>query len=491
MIRNILPERYGISSRRIAAFLNRLKTEHYNLHSFQINRNNNPVYAMAVAPFTLESPHRLFSAAKAIISLSVLFAIQEGKLHFEDRVIDYFSEYIPLHYSPHLAKMTVYDLLTMQTGMEIDPFIRFLRDDSVDLVKLFFETPVVSAPGSGFRYNNSVPHVLYRLVEYATGTDFETYQRTHVCEPLNTRINAQYDHLGYYNPLTIVMSNEGLLNIGKFYTQLGCWNGNQLLDRNLIQYATSYHVPTKKNQLNWGEDSGYGMQVMRNSYGGFRLPGGFGQFAICLPDDGITVSIMSADEQIDCVLNAFREEIYTSIQKKPLPEDPDGVQLLSRAELSLSFVPIGDSQVRGNKFPFDKTFCFPENPQGLEKFVLSPFDSGLMMTASVHGKVQRSGCGLHGDWFENRQRIFVKPDYSIQQAIFTVDPEICFSSGSWIDDNTFEFVQQSPAEMGYSLCRLSFVDETLKVYWPKPVGMGRVSLDDCLELVSERRKINE
>lgn len=481
-----MPEEAGIPSAGIASFLERLEREKYNLHSIQICRDGETVFSAAVAPFTIQSPHRLFSAAKAIISLPVLFAIQEGKMRFEDHVIDFFPEMIPAKRSENLCRMTVYDLMTMQTGMKSDPFVQLLQDESTDLVRCFFETPVEKRPGTGFRYNNSVPHVLYTLVERATKTDFETYLNSHVCEPLEAPITAQYSSSGIYNPLTTVMSNESLLHIGEFYTQFGSWKGHQLIDESLMRYATRYHVPTDPNQKCWKEESGYGMQVMRNSYGGFRLPGGFGQFAICLPDDHLTVSIMSADERIVCLLDAFREEIYSSIQVKPLPENWQGVKKLQEAVKNLTYAPEGKEGAAGRDFPLNRVFHFALNEHGLQSLSIRQQNNEVLLEASVNGALLQARCGMNGEWSLNQTHFFAQPDRSLQQAIYTADPEQCFLSGAWTDDNTFTFVQQCLGEMGHTVCRITYNQECVSVAWPKPVGMGRATLDGCTVLRSEK-----
>ena len=85
-----VPEAVGISSRHIAAYLQRLRECDYEIHSLQIIRKKKLIFAAAADPYTLESPHRLLSAAKAIIAAAVLFAIDEGRLSFDSRIIDFF-----------------------------------------------------------------------------------------------------------------------------------------------------------------------------------------------------------------------------------------------------------------------------------------------------------------------------------------------------------------------------------------------------------------
>lgn len=86
------PEEAGISSQAITAFLHALHTRHYRLHSLMIARSAGICYADAAEPYTLDTPHRLCSAAKSILSLNLLAAMEEGKLSEEDAVAAFFPE---------------------------------------------------------------------------------------------------------------------------------------------------------------------------------------------------------------------------------------------------------------------------------------------------------------------------------------------------------------------------------------------------------------
>lgn len=58
----------------------------------------------------------LHSLSKIGTSICVGFAVDEGKLHLEDKFLDYVREDLPDEYDEALENITVYDLLTMQAG---------------------------------------------------------------------------------------------------------------------------------------------------------------------------------------------------------------------------------------------------------------------------------------------------------------------------------------------------------------------------------------
>ena len=325
------PEQQGISSGHIATFLQEIERSNYDLHSLQIVRNGKLCFSSAASPYTLSSWHRMFSAAKAVIAATVLFAMDEGKLSLGDRVTDYFRDLIPESLIPQYERMTVYDLLTMQTGQTDDPFVELFTNPDADLTRLFFTKPVPQTPGVRFSYNNTVPHVLYCLVERATGVDIATYLRMHLCAPLGAPIMAQYNADGMYNPCTTVMSSDALLKIAVWFLQEGAWEGKQLLNPELIRSAGSLQVSTEFPAKGYSNSKGYGFQLWRNAYGGYRMDGGFGQFGIILPEEDMAVAIMSNERKAELVLDLFYDQIYSHMRKEPLPYDPTASTCLENA----------------------------------------------------------------------------------------------------------------------------------------------------------------
>ena len=114
------PESVGIASGHIANYLMRLRDIDYDIHSLQIVKDGKLIFANASEPFMLESPHRLLSAAKAIIAAAVLFAVDEGFLSFDSKIIDYFRDKLPDTYDKRFEDITLYDILTMQSGQNSD-----------------------------------------------------------------------------------------------------------------------------------------------------------------------------------------------------------------------------------------------------------------------------------------------------------------------------------------------------------------------------------
>ena len=60
----------------------------------------------------------IYSASKSFTSCAVGFAVQEGLIDLDERLMDAFKEDIPNNPDENLKKATVKDLLTMTLGQE-------------------------------------------------------------------------------------------------------------------------------------------------------------------------------------------------------------------------------------------------------------------------------------------------------------------------------------------------------------------------------------
>ena len=145
----------------------------------------------------------------------------------------------------------------MQTGQKEDPFPALFQDFDADLIDLFLHTPPVEEPGMHFRYNNTVPHMIYAVTERATGERIEAYQRRHFCEPMGASMWAPTNSRGQYNPVVTSMSASSFMKYALLYLREGDWFGHRLLQAETIRQATKEHVRTGQS----GNEAGYGWQI--------------------------------------------------------------------------------------------------------------------------------------------------------------------------------------------------------------------------------------
>jgi CubicO group peptidase (beta-lactamase class C family) len=115
------PESAGVSAKAILDFLDAVEHEKMELHSFMMLRHGQVIAEGWWEPYGPELVHTMYSMSKSFTSTAVGFAVAEGKMSVEDKVVSFFPDDLPAKVSDNLAAMRVKDLLTMSTGNEKEP----------------------------------------------------------------------------------------------------------------------------------------------------------------------------------------------------------------------------------------------------------------------------------------------------------------------------------------------------------------------------------
>ncbi len=362
------PESVGIPSGAIADCLEAIIRSDRNIHSLHVFKNGYLVAGGSAKPFTDTSRRRVYSTMKSVIALAVLFLVQEGKLSFEDKIVDWFPGDVPEDCSELMKNLTLRNILNMSVGQEKDALSIYhaanfgeemiplgqrgkgfgldFDPKGMTLEQIFFRLPMDFVPGTRFHYVNTVPELLIRLITKASGTDFIHYLKPRLFDKLHTDVfNSQettdkgWSPAGYHRSAdeevstyldgsTTVTSSKDLCKFALFYLQRGSWEGEQLLDPALIDEATSLLIPTADFAAKTGqaEDNayGYGMQIWRNSYGGYQMLGGCGQTAVIIPELELAIVWCAFDPAYHDGGTAVlvRDLIFKALRKHAIQEDP-------------------------------------------------------------------------------------------------------------------------------------------------------------------------
>ena len=100
------PDSQGVPSGAILQFLTELDRLDVDLHSLYIFRNGFQLLGANRRPYQGDTPRRIYSAAKALTGLAVLFAIQEGLVSLKTRLTQLFPEDLPETVTPRMESIT-------------------------------------------------------------------------------------------------------------------------------------------------------------------------------------------------------------------------------------------------------------------------------------------------------------------------------------------------------------------------------------------------
>lgn len=333
---HVSPESVGIPSSAVMEFLDRLYAYGIEMHSFMLLRHGKVCAQGWWHPYAPETPHIMFSFSKSLTSTAIGFAVQEGILSLDDKLVDLFPDKIPENPSENLKKAAVRHLLMMGCGHETE--IPNLGIGDPDWIKSFLHHPFVFEPGTKFMYNTAGTNLLAAILKRKSGQHVTEFLKPRLFEPLGmTDIfcqplpdGTQMGGAGMY------LTTEDMARFVQFVANEGMWEGKQLLNKEWFAMATSKQIENKG--VGWGGDpdwqQGYGFQFWRCEPDGvFRGDGAFGQYGIVMKKQDAVLVITSASLRLQAVLTAVWDTLLPKMSADPLPEDTHGwARLRSRLQ---------------------------------------------------------------------------------------------------------------------------------------------------------------
>ncbi len=479
------PETQGIPSSAIIHFLEEIEARDVELDSIQIVRNGYMVFDLVRAPYTHDSFHRIYSAAKGIVATAVLFAIQDGLFGINDKVIPLLPpEWIPEVRSEKWDRLTVYHLLTMTTGHDRDTMMEMWKRDC--WIRTFFEVDPVYEPGTYFLYDMGAQYVMNEIIARATKKTVGEYLE----EKLFAKIGVEYTNNftepeGNFFSSTMQLKPDGLTRLALFYLQKGKWNGEQLLREDLAVLAGEHHGPSSHYAPGRPQNpafAGYALHMWRNKAGGFRFDGGQGQFGLVLPEENMAVGIMSCANNAGVILDLFFDTVFADCYNHPLEEDPYETAKLSYLKDHFSLAPLhtaphseAEGAVSG------KTYVLQDNPWGQEEIRFTFGQDRALITVRENGTEKTVSCGLSGQWESGSFGYILTPKKPEEAA--DTDRNLGFDyqktmySGGWSDPDTFRFYMRSESLLCDHRYECVFMDDVIELRIDQNVIYPRRSPD--------------
>lgn len=305
----VSPQSVGLDPERLKKLYRVLARPEMGLHSFLILRHGKVATEAWWAPYAPEKPHTLFSASKTFTALAVGFAVQDGLLSLDDRVVDWFQDRLPARTCENMERMKVRHLLTMTTGFAKDPHdFPWPRPDDVlatgphcchqgvelpqiDWIRNFFNHYVAYEPGTEFVYCTHGTYMLSALVQRAVGKTASEYLNEKLFVPMGLgtpswETGPDGCTVGGWG---LMLTTEQLAAVGQMMLQGGSWQGKQLLSPDWVKDATSVHITME--HLDEPHIAGYGYQIwVDQREGAYIFRGAFGQICAVIPGKDMVIA---------------------------------------------------------------------------------------------------------------------------------------------------------------------------------------------------------
>jgi CubicO group peptidase (beta-lactamase class C family) len=441
------PEAEGVSSSGILAFLDAVAHSKHELHSFMIARHGHVVAEGWWTPYGPQFNHTLYSLSKSFTSTGVGFAVSEGRLTVNDKVISFFPNDLPAKVSDNLAALRVQDLLSMSVGDEKEPTRSMVLEEN--WVKAFLAAPITHPPGSTFMYNSGATYMCSAIVQQVTGQKVVDYLRPRLFEPLGIEgmtweTCPRGINTGGWG---LSVQTESLAKFGQFYLQKGMWNGRQLLPAEWVEEATTFKiqqpVPANarrpKERNDWTQ--GYCYQFWRCTHNAFRGDGAFGQFCVVMPAQEAVVVITGQSNDLQGELDLVWEHLLPAMKSQAPPADGSVESRLKRTLGALALaMPKGQLSSSTAALVSGKNFKLEANDLGLQSVSLAYQKEGCVLTFRDTQTVHAIACGI-GKWQRGETSLPGTPPRLISGgAPRTGTKSRIATSGAWKDQNTFELM---------------------------------------------------
>lgn len=365
----------------VKRWIDRCEREGLALHSFVIRRRGEILAKAAYEPYRLDERHMLYSLSKSFTSTAIAFAVQEGLLTVEDRVLDFFRDDLAsaeglwdFTLSERMEAMTVKHLLTMNTGHAEEPDI---FNEKMNWPAQFLASELSYDPGTHFLYNTPASFMLSVIVTKVTAERCFDYLKPRLFDPLGFESDPWWEAYEGYDTggFGLNLSVLDISRFAEFCLNEGAWEGQQLLNATWFKEATYPWSDNSggdpDNQSDWGQ--GYGYQFWNCRHEGiYRGDGACGQFAIVMPKEEATIAITSGTDKMGDILTAIWEDLLPALSDLSEAVDPVQIEGLELWMPAVEAESIDLSSFLDQAEPYmNQTFRLSKNARGLEAIELT------------------------------------------------------------------------------------------------------------------------
>lgn len=276
-----------------------------SLRSLLVQQNGELITEQYFRNASPNRPMNTKSASKSIISLLTGIAVDKGYIEsVDDRISKYLPEYFETISDSTKHRITVKNLLTMQTGLETTSFYNYgAWVTSDDWVSFALNQPMDDRPGGDMRYSTGTSHLLSVIITKASGMSTRAFADKYLFGPLDIEAGGwDRDPQGYYmGGNNLALTPEAMMKLGQMVLNGGTWQGERIISKDWL--ADSFKTYTRSNYNPY--DYGY-MWWNRKvaGYDTYFAWGYGGQYIFIIPELNGVVVMMSS------LANATQDRSY-------------------------------------------------------------------------------------------------------------------------------------------------------------------------------------
>lgn len=306
--KNATPETVGMDSEEFLLLDPMIQSQYGNLNGIVVVRKGYIVHEKYYHRKGPADKHNIASVTKTITSALIGMAIDAGYIKsVDERVLDFFPEYVPDATDRRKREITIRHLLTMTAPFPFknrhEPLDRMRRQP--DWVKYALDMLGQGGRIGTFKYSTAGAHLLSAILTRATGKCACDFANEHLFRPIGMKEIPYNDMQSYdledvfgrrvkgwiHDPngnstggwgLTLTLRD--MARFGFLYLNDGIWNGKQIISKRWINESTTMNK-NKYGYLLWlhQEDDIFAYIAM----------GDGGNMICCIPGKDLVVAITS------------------------------------------------------------------------------------------------------------------------------------------------------------------------------------------------------
>lgn len=360
------PESQGLSSKKVLQMIDTLMAQtDTDIHGVMVLKNGKVIAEKYQSPWAAPYGHTLYSCSKTFTAVAVGLAVDDSLLTLESKLADILPDMLPPMPSDSLLSISVRDLLTMQSGLPVDTYMRTVERN---WVKAYLSHMMVAKPGELFAYDSIDTYLLSAMVQRVTGKTIWALLQERIFHPMHI-MQSYWEESpegiscggwGLYLQL------ESMAKFGQLLAQKGIWAGRQLISAEWVEQMMTVQVNTPGNR--------YGFHIWPCGYPDlWRADGAYGQYIYVMPGHNMVVAITQCMRGNGNLEHKSVYELALSASANALSPDPLTQKMLSEKSYVMPFTK-GKASSPRHSMPFTvdlgkndldwrRMECLPEKDQ--------------------------------------------------------------------------------------------------------------------------------
>ncbi|GIP34949.1 serine hydrolase [Paenibacillus sp. J2TS4] len=303
------PTVLGMDPEKLSELEPVIKSEYSNINGMVVVRNGSIAYERYYNGYGPDDAHHVTSVTKSILSALFGIAIDNGYIKSVDqKVLDFFPEYVPDASDRLKREITIRHLLTMTAPYPFEDWHEPLDKLCVQPDWVEYTLDILGQKGKlgVFKYSTAGAHLLSAIITRITGQSAREFANEHLFKPIGMKDipdhemkSFGFDDLFGTNVKGWVKDPQGhstggwgltliprdMARFGLLYLNNGLWDNKQIISGTWIAESTSIN-PNNYGYLWWlrEEDGVFAYLAM----------GDGGNVICCIPEQDLVVAIASA-----------------------------------------------------------------------------------------------------------------------------------------------------------------------------------------------------